>query len=455
MFDIQSKKKLFFDKAAHASPTRDLAMSMTSPDIFMSCGFDCNMNVYDLRKRSMVQQYTQPHPLSTVALSACGTYCVAGNLKGDIISYDFRNMKDPLDTKRAHDTSVIRVAFVPVVGDSNGSLDQFGETINATNLVTPLPPPAIRQKESSESFSKFIDLCINKEQAGRSSLSGKRDSLFDFAPAQNFHDFSVDSIVTSPSRLSLGAADHSELRLKRMPRSSLNSSILSDIQPVGHRRESYIATIDEEQSRAVPSIIPSGSKRSRLTLNEAGPIAHELAEIEEEDRTDAGDCLSIPVPGMLSRNKENRHCNQQEIDSFSKFIKDSHVSTPNSLPAKSKIDGDALNMNALRQMLGEIVDQKLETMQTNLTAQLHNVENNVERRMSERIREAVSDINFQQEKNFFDGFKGNFNLYVLMEKQIDALKEGMSIMLRDDALAQEYYRLKEENEELKRRLAKH
>lgn len=453
MFDIQTKKKLFFDKTAHSSPTRDIAMSVSSSDVFMSCGFDCNINIYDLRKRSMVQQYTQPHPMSTVAMSTCGAFCVAGNLKGDIMSYDFRNMKAPLDTRRVHDGSVIRVAFVPAVSDSNGTLDPFGESANATNLVTPLPPPAIRQKESTESFSKFIDLCINKDQARESSPSGKRDSFFDLVPAQNFHDFSVDSIATSPSRMSLGA-DHSELRLKRVSRNSMNNSMLSDIQPVGPRRDSQIGTIDEEQSRAMPSIIPSGSKRSRVTLTDFLPGTQELAEIEEEDRNDEGDCISIPVPDMLMRNKENRHCNQQDIDSFSKFIKDGHVSTPNSLATKTKIDGEALNMNALRQMLGEIVDQKLETMQSNFTAQLRNVETNVVRRVDERIREAEGEIKFHQDHYFHAGFKGNFNLYTLMEKEMDMLKEGMAIMLRDDTLAHDYYRLKEENEELKRRLEK-
>lgn len=454
MFDIQTKKKLFFDKAAHSSPTRDIAMSAATSDVFMSCGFDCNINIYDLRKRSMVQQYTQHHPLSAVALSACGTYCVAGNLKGDIISYDFRNMKYPLDTKRAHDTSVIRVAFVPTATDSNATIDQCGEVVNATNLVTPLPLPAVRQKETTESFSKFIDLCINKDQAHKSSPSGKRDSFFDFLPTQNFHDFSVDSMATSPSRMSIGA-DHSELRLKRLSRLSLNNSMLSDIQPVSHRRDSQIVTIDEEQSRAVPSLIPSGSKRSRITLTECGPVAHELAEIEEEDRNDEGDYVSITVPDMHLRNKENRHCNQQDIDSFNKFIKDSHVSTPNNnLPAKSKTDGDALNMNALRQMLNEIVDQKLETMQKSFAAQLRTVENNVVRSVVERIGEAEGEIKFFQDRYFHAGFKGNFNLYTLMEKEMDVLKEGLAVMLRDDALAQDYYRLKEENGELKRRMEK-
>lgn len=448
MFDIQTKKKLFHDKTAHASPTRDIAMSVASPDVFMSCGFDCNINVYDFRKRSMVQQYTQPHPLSTVALSSCGTYCVAGNLKGDIISFDFRNMKETLDTKRAHDASVIRVAFVPTVSDTNGTLDRFGETINATNLVTPLPRPAVRQKETTESFTNFIDMCLNKDQARRSS-SVKRDSFFDLAPVQNFHDFSMDSMATSPSRSSLGA-DHSELRLKRLSRASLNNSMLSDIHPISHRRETLITTIDEEQSRAIPSIIPSGSKRCRSTLTELCPTAQDLAEIEEEDRNEKADFISIPIPDTFTRNKENRQCNQQDIDSFSKFIKDSQVSTPNNLLAKNKGDDEAFNLNGLRKMLSEIVEQKMEALKTNLTAQLCNIEQNVE----QRISEAASEIKYYQDHYFHAGFKGNFNLHTLMEKEIDMLKEGMAVMLRDDAIAQDYYRLKEENEELKRRLEK-
>lgn len=440
MFDIQTKKKLFFDKAAHSSPTRDIAMSAVSSDVFMSCGFDCKINIYDLRKRSMVQQYTQSHPLSTVALSACGTYCAAGNLKGDLIAFDFRNMKSPLDTKRAHDSAVVRVAFVPLVGDSNGTLEQFGETMNATNMVTPLPPPAVRQKDTTDSFSKFVDLCINKDQARKSPLSGKRDSFFDSSPAQNCHDFSMDSMAESPSRLSLGA-DRSELRLRRVSRTSLNNSLLSDIQPVGLRRESLISTIDAEHSRAVPSIIPSGSKRSRLTLNEPILVTHELEEIDEEERIDENDSLSVPLPDTALRNKENRQCNQQDVDSFSKFIKDSHVSTPNNTATKSQVPIDSMNMNALRQMLSEIVDQRMETM-----------ENNVVRRMGDRIRETESAINSSQNQYYFAGFKGNFNLFTLMEKEIDCLKEGMAILLRDDELAMDYFRLKQENEELKRRL---
>lgn len=354
------------------------------------------------------------------------------------MSFDFRNMKSPLDTKRAHDSAVVRVAFVPLVGDSNGTLEQFGETMNATNMVTPLPPPAVRQKDTTESFSKFIDLCINKDQARQSPSSGKRDSFFDFAPAQNCHDFSMDSMAASPSRLSLGT-DHSELRLKRGSRSSLNNSLLSDIAPVGHRRESLTSTVDAEHSRAVPSIIPSGSKRSRLTLNE--PIPFQLEEIDEEERVDENDCGSAPLPDTVLRNKENRQCNQQDIDSFSKFIKDSHVSTPNNTATKSQVPTDSMNMNALRQMVSEIVDQRLETM-----------ENNVVRRICDRIYEAQSGINSFQHQYYWDGFKGNFNLAVRMEKRLDSLIEGMAVMLHDDDHALEYYRLQEENEELKRRL---
>lgn len=442
MFDIQTKKKLFFDKSAHASPTRDIAMSIASADVFLSCGFDCNINVYDLRKRSMVQQYTQSHPLSSIALSPCANYCVAGNLKGDIISYDFRQMKEPLDSKRAHDSSVVRVAFVPIVGESNATIDRMVENMSETNSkVSPLAAPAVSRVESTESFTKFIDLCINGDQLNRGSPTGKRDSFFDLMPTQNLHDFSIDTATASPPRLSLGV-EHQELRLKRRSRVSLNSSILSDIQPVGPRRDSLTA-IDEEKAIATTSAIPSCPKRSRLTVPDPSAFHNELAEIEEEEKID----VNTPVDAR-TRNKENRQSNQQDIETFSKFIKGSHVSTPNSLMFKGKTDGDALNMSALRQMLSEIVEEKMNI-----------VEENIVRRTSVRIREAESEINFYQDRYFHSGFAGNFNLNVKTEKEIDGLKEGMenieealAIMLRDDAIAKEYFRLQEENQELKRRL---
>lgn len=229
IMDIQSTKKLFADKNAHGTqPVRDISMFDSSNDLFVSCGFDCNINIFDLRIRSVVQQHKQPHPMSTVCVSSCGTYCVAGNLKGDVVSYDFRNMKEPLFTKRLHDSAVVRVAFVPSVATTlNATLNQ---TVNNTGMETSgLSASSTPQASGGgESFAKFVDVChYNNLAAADSATPKRRDSWSDLMPARKIHDFSMDSMITTPQRMSSGFENRSELRLKRPARTSLDQSVVS------------------------------------------------------------------------------------------------------------------------------------------------------------------------------------------------------------------------------------
>lgn len=278
MLDIQTKKKLFIDKKAHDAPIRDISMYASSQDLFVSCGYDCNINVFDLRKRSVVQQHKQSHPMSTVCVSSCGTFCVAGNLKGDVISYDFRSMKEPLDTKRLHDSAVVRVAFVPSINSvSNMTLEQ---TANCTGLETPGSMTfSTPRATSEESFAKFVDVCHFKNKAAADADAGtpkRRESWSDLMPARKCHDFSTDSMAETPSRMSLGMENRSELHLKRMSRMSLDQSILSNVTPV-KQNESITAVkvtdFDEEKD--------SKAHVKRVHLAERD-IFGDLQKIQEE-----------------------------------------------------------------------------------------------------------------------------------------------------------------------------
>lgn len=230
MLDIQTKKKLFFDKSAHEAPVRDISMFESSQDVFASCSYDCNIKVFDLRRRSVVHKFKQEHPMSTLCISSCGTFCVAGNLKGDVISYDFRSMKEPLNTKRVHDSAVIRVAFVPCL-DGASNLTNF--SINATNWesLTPLhgkstlssSSMSARQSNGTDSFFKFVDVChhINANEA----TPKRKDSWADLMPGRKIHDFSTDSMLETP----LTGDFRAELRLKRRSRFSVDQSPLIKI----------------------------------------------------------------------------------------------------------------------------------------------------------------------------------------------------------------------------------
>lgn len=237
MLDIQTKKKLFVDKTAHEAPVRDISMFESSQDTFVSCGYDCNIKVFDLRKRAAVQKHKQAHPMSTVCVSSCGTFCVAGNLKGDVVSYDFRSMKDPLDIKRVHDSAVVRVAFIPSVSTtSNLAMDSDSNSMYfepSTPLHKSASPSSSmsRQSNNIDAFAKFVDVCHHRIGAVVEPATPKqRDSWADLLlTAPKVHDFSMDSVLETPNRMSIGGAFRTELRLKRQSRSSINQSISSNV----------------------------------------------------------------------------------------------------------------------------------------------------------------------------------------------------------------------------------
>lgn len=161
--------QIFADKSAHKAPARDISMCSAAPDTFVSCGFDCQINVYDTRKRSIVQRHTQPSPLSTVCMSACGTHCIVGNLKGELTSFDFRNMSAPLATKRVHDGAVVRVAFIPsTFGRLTPSHDD--------NVIADIEPNAPPSGEEALSFLKFVDQCRNKQLSDLDGLCTADDN---------------------------------------------------------------------------------------------------------------------------------------------------------------------------------------------------------------------------------------------------------------------------------------
>lgn len=468
VYDIQSKRKIFQEKAAHSAPCRDISMSPAMPDILVSCAYDCKVNVYDIRKRNVVQQIVQSHPLACVSLSPCGTFMCTGNLKGDIASFDFRNLKEPIDTKRVHDDGgVIRVAFVPTLGDINTS----GKSANCSSLIkesTMTSSPSLSfdpmgrmsvGSDCPDAFGKFIDNCIANTADSHQS-SPRRDSWLDIGANRISHDFSVDSIL-SPSRMSLGA-DHSELRLKRISRSSLNASTPNDF--VNMRREqrrSEIPAIAEESYKITNE---NDTKRPRSNAIEANTANVKTDAVENDDHIPARESnvadqkyAKCSTSKVSVTNKENQPNNQQDIDML-RFMKDYQVSsTPNSNYVQSKGRSDFVSMalseqgaDSFKQMLGDVIDTKLAEFRTSFDTQLASLEQNV----LKKVNATENEIKFYQDQYYNFGFSGNFRLFKLMEREIDELKEGMAILLRTDNIAQEYYRLKTENEELKRRLNK-
>lgn len=454
ILDTQSKKKIFLEKSAHAGPCRDIAMAIGTPDLLVSCSYDCNVNVYDRRKRQLVNQIKQQHPLACVALSPCGVYVCTGNLKGDISSYDLRHPKQALDTKRAHDDRVVRVGFVPPLSQVNIS----GKSVNYSTILkdTLSNPSSIAEPRLSigadcpDSFAKFIDVHqANFEVNARQSSPQRRDSWLDLVPRRQINDFSMDSMAMSPSRVSIGG-DTSELRLRRVSRRSFSVQP-PDIGALAEEATNAYKQIDAKRPR-------SGQSTTDATPNTTPKVSERDNDREMESCLTRGDA-SIYNKQNAARlsiaDKENQHQNQQEIDMFARHIKDQQISTPNMMHVQNKprTDSSSLGLDdhsaeALKHMFTEVIDTKITGLRNELRSDIQTMEANV----MKRVNTTENEIKFYQDQYYHQGFSGSFKLFKMMEREIDVLKEGMAVLLRTDSFAEEYYRLKAENEELKRRL---
>lgn len=142
VYDVQGLRKIFHASEAHSAPCRDISMCTSQPALLVSVGYDCKINIFDIRRnraQASTDRLTYSHPLSTVALSECGTYLCAGNLKGELIAYDMRSTKAPLAVRSVHDAAVTRVAFVPVPSGDNQQNGSLNSSENATGLATEAP----------------------------------------------------------------------------------------------------------------------------------------------------------------------------------------------------------------------------------------------------------------------------------------------------------------------------
>lgn len=318
MFDIQTKKKLYTNNSAHEAPVPDISM-FESQDVFVSCGYDAKINVYDLRRCAMVQQHKQSHPLSSVCVSSCGTFCVAGNLKGDCIAYDFRNMSEALAVRRIHDSKVVRVAFVPSLTAGLSTMHDSVISANSNETVASLYKSAHASSLSSSAAILQASCSVPNRLSTRNSYAKSIemetpkprtcDSWSELMQAPKMHDFSMDSVMQTPSQWSFMSTDtQSNWQQSRfIP----NQSVVSSNGVGGGSNYDSVTSTSNRKERSSSSSLPIESKRRRMTE------AHtELEEIAEE-----GSQIDGTTDDFMAK---KRPCNVNHADfaaGFADYIK--------------------------------------------------------------------------------------------------------------------------------------
>ncbi|XP_035775258.1 uncharacterized protein LOC118457634 [Anopheles albimanus] len=172
-YDTQTKKPVFSQLTAHSAPCRDLAMVETYPDYLFSVGYDSVINIFDVRGKQPAMQVQSNYPFESLAIANDGHRFAVGNLKGYVYGYDLRNLRDPLNMQKLHQSNVNSLAFVPQPqkdGSERRSMFQLEETCNASaNTV------AFRGGRVSEGS---INVAEEKKHTGKNDhVTEQRDSF--------------------------------------------------------------------------------------------------------------------------------------------------------------------------------------------------------------------------------------------------------------------------------------
>lgn len=431
IYDTQAKKKVF-SHMGHQAPCRDLAMSPVNENCLVSVGYDHLINLFDTRSKIASIQLSTSHPLSAVAISPCGSYCCVGNLKGQLLAYDFRQLKDPLiQTRNNHSGFVKRVEFLPTTEEVSLTEKFAGEA-------------ATRPLGRRDSMQSFFDHHYKRLPEQR-----KMSNLFS---AEN----------TSGTRISLGHDFKRLLREEETVRSrqdSSSSSASSDVEFVGF-------TPGQPSSIAVPQT---------ETVEQKTPLIPKLSD-ERKDRKDL-----IPKRLPSSRQSVNLDRPIPEHDEFenvkSRPVRNSIqtstplnsaplVSTPTSssskklgIPEKYLGDGDSLGNRlgattaaGLSSVTGKLAERER-------SGQQQTVGHDFELQLNERIERLEKQLEFRLEQNSWELKNYNTLVYMKQMEQVEELQKsvleltvGMNCLIRSDDFIDEFFRLRQENEELKARL---
>uniref|UniRef100_A0A182MZE6 Protein NEDD1 n=1 Tax=Anopheles dirus TaxID=7168 RepID=A0A182MZE6_9DIPT len=181
LYDTQTKKTIFSQPNAHGAPCRDVAMVEAYPDYLLSVGYDNVINIFDTRHKQTASQIQSNYPFESLAIAEDGQHFAVGNLKGYVYGYDLRQLKEPLNMQKLHQSTVYGVSFVPQASQDGANRrsiiepDETRKTLvedtqgNARKSEVGTTPTGA--SEQHDSFIGEIDMFLQRRDAPIDCLS--------------------------------------------------------------------------------------------------------------------------------------------------------------------------------------------------------------------------------------------------------------------------------------------
>ncbi|XP_058451526.1 uncharacterized protein LOC131430507 [Malaya genurostris] len=457
MYDTQTKKIAFNQPEAHGAPCRDIAMAASNPDALFSVGYDNVINIFDTRKKLVASEIRSNYPFESLAVSECGGFFCAGNLKGYVYGYDLRNLSAPIKTSAIHDSIVNSIAFVPKPIEREQSRLSFEQSqipkptelvvkpgpVAATATIDS-PAPVLGGKSDQDSFMGEIDLFLQR-----------RDSM-DYV-----------------SRLS------SSSRLSTESRGSLNMGgnnlmgYLDDISDsnldLDQMENAALSNPDQDECFVnVNRLIKRTSIKKQCSVDRTHRSAINLENIREESDVDSSRALAeIPADsnvethtqknsnGASKRTSLRRSVNwENKENNFSKL---DNTSTPVTDNAQVSTEERVISKSAPLTEIDSMPPGYIQAAFQELKLEMSHMRDDLREEMREHFFQNKVDRKYTAQATRSHTWMGTFNLWRETQKSLERIDEvtqtGFGMLLTNDEFTQRFMALQRENGILKRRIA--
>lgn len=410
---MSSKRISFQERNAHESPCRDLAMPEDNPNRLLSCGGDSVIKIFDTRKKSTGLQIQSYCGLNTIAVTSCGGLFAVGNLKGDLLTYDMRNLGQPLAKMKVDDERITRVAFIPNYGDSANLQALSPRDSNEARVSEELPEPPATQDDFT------MDDVIGFQQ-GRVS---------DF-------DMSCSSRV---SAISNRGENH------RRTSEGYGQKWGNALNELSFSTDSFVeASCDSPDNRRSDPL--KGAKKDSLSKRRSSFKPQPLQLIREEsgDKENTGSPMNVGTPTGL------------ETPRFS-----STPATPirlvNATAVPSEISEYIIDVDAIESFKKDVSESSSNkgatlTVVDPLPPQL-NVDLKKEFQVvHETIRYEVQSLGLDLSMRHFEAMSHAFEQRRHIENRMKTIEECVGLLMHDDVKINRIMELQDENRELRQQL---
>lgn len=428
VYDIAAKKITYQDKNAHDAPCRDVAMPVDIPYRLLTCGCDSLIKIYDMRKRSVGLQIQSYCGLSTISVSKCGGFFASGNLKGDVLTYDIRDLKKPLAKIKVGNELVTRVAFLPEweevdstfftvqrVSEESAASDELPDTPEAQDDYTINDLIAIKKGRTSE-----FDISCSSRVSAISSQRGTGDD-------RRISELFGQNIANAFKDVSFNISDTGSPRTPEIVNNVENARRVGKKDSISKRRSSYMPSplqlIHEELSDKENI---AGSLNTPSGFSEGGPRFSSTPASSVKFNIKS----KMPAPSE-----------EQEEDEDSEEIID--VDALDSFTQKAKPEGS---------------DEKQATVvgsapvsdspQIDFKKEFEALQKGIE----EKIRFEVQSLNFDLNGRHMEMMTYIYNQRRNLENRIKVIEECMAFMMNDDAKIARVMELQDENRDLRQQL---